>query len=382
MIDVLVRADVHIFSLAILAVVFFTLRRLSDTHAMQTRLFRYMIGTTALILAACAVSQTVAGVEGGFARFVHTVVMVVYFVLEPFPGMLTLVYTDYHIRLDGSRSHRILVRSTYLLTANALVALSSVVTGAYFFIDTANVLHRGPLFPLHVAMCYIFAPAVLVGLYRHRRTVNRTLAAVILVYGALPAVAGIFQAALPGLMIAWPALAVSILVMFVYLQANSLDIDFLTGIDNRRHFEIFLRSVENSLADDDRVLLFMMDLDNLKTINDTFGHPEGDAALIVFASVLRRCFRGADVIARYGGDEFVVAARIRQGVNGWPFVDRMAEALEECNRAETRYILSASIGWGVYDPEEGMSPTQFFHKVDREMYAEKERKKRAQASCR
>ena len=64
MIDVLVRADVHIFSLAILAVVFFTLRRLSDTHAMQTRLFRYMIGTTALILAACAASAAVVEASG------------------------------------------------------------------------------------------------------------------------------------------------------------------------------------------------------------------------------------------------------------------------------------------------------------------------------
>jgi diguanylate cyclase (GGDEF)-like protein len=90
-----------------------------------------------------------------------------------------------------------------------------------------------------------------------------------------------------------------------HLQNLSL-IDDLTGLYNRRGFlalaEQHLRMIQRKGA----ALLIYLDLDDLKIINDSYGHLEGNRALVVTANVLRACFRQSDILARLGGDEFCV----------------------------------------------------------------------------
>jgi two-component system, cell cycle response regulator len=89
------------------------------------------------------------------------------------------------------------------------------------------------------------------------------------------------------------------------LQNLSL-MDDLTGLYNRRGFlalaEQHLRMIQRKGA----ALLIYLDLDDLKLINDSYGHLEGNRALVVTANVLRACFRQSDILARLGGDEFCV----------------------------------------------------------------------------
>ncbi|HYW32227.1 MAG TPA: diguanylate cyclase [Gemmatimonas sp.] len=84
--------------------------------------------------------------------------------------------------------------------------------------------------------------------------------------------------------------------------------DDMTGLQNRRGFHLVSAQRLREHAAGTDVLLMYADLDGLKSINDRFGHETGDAAIIAIADVLRRAFRGSDVIARLGGDEFVVLA--------------------------------------------------------------------------
>ncbi|MEO8698045.1 MAG: GGDEF domain-containing protein [Acidimicrobiales bacterium] len=84
------------------------------------------------------------------------------------------------------------------------------------------------------------------------------------------------------------------------LQATT---DSLTGLLNRRALQDRFRA----LPDDDRNLTAVMaDLDQFKTLNDTFGHETGDRALLLFATTMRATLRGGDLLCRYGGEEFAV----------------------------------------------------------------------------
>ena len=74
--------------------------------------------------------------------------------------------------------------------------------------------------------------------------------------------------------------------------------DGLTGLLNRRSFE---QKVDPLLAQGAPMSLVMADLDHFKVLNDTYGHPTGDRALVLFAQVLRNSFRSQDVIGRHGG---------------------------------------------------------------------------------
>jgi diguanylate cyclase (GGDEF)-like protein len=83
--------------------------------------------------------------------------------------------------------------------------------------------------------------------------------------------------------------------------------DPLTGTYNRRHFEDALeREFHLAARHDSAVSVAVVDLDKFKEINDTYGHPAGDAVLLEVAKVLRQCVRDSDIVARYGGDEFVL----------------------------------------------------------------------------
>ncbi len=89
------------------------------------------------------------------------------------------------------------------------------------------------------------------------------------------------------------------------LQSLSL-IDDLTGLHNRRGFLALAEQHLRLILRKGSALLVYMDLDDLKSINDTYGHLEGNRALIGIANILRACFRQSDILARLGGDEFCV----------------------------------------------------------------------------
>jgi diguanylate cyclase (GGDEF)-like protein len=85
------------------------------------------------------------------------------------------------------------------------------------------------------------------------------------------------------------------------------EVDGLTGICNHRHFKMLLsREAERSRATSQPLALLMADVDHFKRVNDTHGHPAGDAVLRHVAATLARRLRRSDVLARYGGEEFAV----------------------------------------------------------------------------
>lgn len=148
--------------------------------------------------------------------------------------------------------------------------------------------------------------------------------------------------------------------------------DELTGLYNRRGF---LASATHQLkmahrnAED--VLLLFCDVDNLKGINDSFGHHEGDLALIRAASALRATFRDSDILARLGGDEFAVLASDASIPSRQAIVPRIEKNLEQANSARLRYSLSFSIGIARFDPGTPASLGELMALADQQMYAHK-----------
>lgn len=85
--------------------------------------------------------------------------------------------------------------------------------------------------------------------------------------------------------------------------------DMLTGLANRYKFQNRIEKDLSRSDEDENVALLVLDLDNFKTINDTFGHQTGDALLNMVAKRLKKSIRGADWAARLGGDEFVIVSQ-------------------------------------------------------------------------
>jgi len=150
-------------------------------------------------------------------------------------------------------------------------------------------------------------------------------------------------------------------------------IDELTGLYNRRGFlTIAAKQFKMSKRAKDSMLLVYADLDGMKWINDTFGHAEGDIALLETAQALKNTFRESDIIGRLGGDEFAVLATLTNQDTASLLKARLQRRLDMLNmQGSLRYNLSLSIGTIDYGPEETASIKDMLDRADRSMYMHK-----------
>ncbi len=149
--------------------------------------------------------------------------------------------------------------------------------------------------------------------------------------------------------------------------------DELTGLYNRRGF-FALAEHELKMAYRLKTGMFIVyvDLDGLKVINDTMGHQEGDRVLGEVARILRKTFRNSDIIARIGGDEFVVIPTVADGGNIERVTSRLQKKIEFSNtRIGRSYDLSLSVGLACYDPEYPCSLDELLSQEDKAMYEQK-----------
>ena len=155
--------------------------------------------------------------------------------------------------------------------------------------------------------------------------------------------------------------------------------DELTGLYNRRGFMALAeRQLKLGRRSGRGMLLFMMDMDHLKQINDSFGHLEGDCALKRTAEVLEETFRDSDVVARLGGDEFAVLVIEAAGHCEATIKARLFELLKSISTEQSPYAISLSLGVARFDPDSRASVEELMMKADQAMY---EQKRQRLTSC-
>ena len=154
--------------------------------------------------------------------------------------------------------------------------------------------------------------------------------------------------------------------------SNLALMDELTGLYNRRGFLALAdRQLRLARRSDRSLLLFFIDVDGLKEINDFFGHSEGDAALVWTAEALEATFRDSDVIARIGGDEFAALAIEASGQSEGSIRERLTEYLSSVSRKDGDYRFSVSLGTARFDPWNPVSIRELIAEADRAMYEQK-----------
>lgn len=147
-------------------------------------------------------------------------------------------------------------------------------------------------------------------------------------------------------------------------------LDEVTGLPNRRLFDENLQQTER--AHTDQVAVLFVDLDGFKAINDTLGHAAGDTVLKEVASRLSSVFRQEDMIARYGGDEFIAALHVADTTDALELADRARAAIaEDFAGIPPALNITASVGIAITDDVAGQSIDHLIRLADQAMYAAK-----------
>jgi len=157
---------------------------------------------------------------------------------------------------------------------------------------------------------------------------------------------------------------------------NESERDGLTGVLNRRAFDRHINDlvVRNTMKIQDAALL-MIDIDDFKRINDTYGHQAGDRVLVAMANKIRQAVRSDDLIARYGGEEFAIimlGASLRNGIKkGKQICDLIASARYLLEGMPPAEALSLTLSIGVSATQKGDSANSLISRADKALYLAK-----------
>ena len=149
--------------------------------------------------------------------------------------------------------------------------------------------------------------------------------------------------------------------------------DRLTGLANRHYFEEYLtRAIVSCNRRSENIALLYVDLNDFKSINDTYGHATGDKVLTITGAILLDCIRAEDIASRIGGDEFVVLLEhIATAEDAKKVSSRVHQEMDKVECIGKYSVkLSASIGLAIY-PGDGETLDELMHAADRKMYVAK-----------
>jgi diguanylate cyclase (GGDEF)-like protein len=153
------------------------------------------------------------------------------------------------------------------------------------------------------------------------------------------------------------------------IQTLSLT-DPLTGLPNRRHMQIHLGREVAAARRGRNLTLLLLDLDDFKKYNDTFGHVAGDEALRAFARILAGESRLMNLVARFGGDEFVSVLADTEATGGRLHAERIAERVAE-DPVLSGHGMSVSFGIACFRPGEMKSVEDLIRAADEDLYRRK-----------
>lgn len=377
--NTLLRIDIDLFAVFFLAIVLFLAYKRLDHEDRFNRLF-FRGGVIVMLMTAFeAITCVLNHHPEGWMRALSTVLHFCLFTITPLMTYYWYLLAD-TLTLHGTLRD-MKVRRPYMIPILLVLVITvlSPVWHFVFYIDEAGVYHRGVLFMLVVVISYGYLLWGFLLLFRRRSRLMGNDFIFLTLFCLMPLIGGLVQALVYGLLLMWPSSACALAILYLYLQERMVHIDYLTGAWTRPSFEHYM---EQRLHGDDcqPFGVVYLDIDNLKGINDEYGHREGDEAIRAATTSVKGVLRKGDAIARLGGDEFAVLLNIGDRESLDAVVARIGTAIAQYNEYSGKpYQLSLSVGADVFPVEAGETVDAIVSQVDRLMYLNKRLKKQRAA---
>ena len=363
--------EINVFAIAVLALMYQGRRKefLQKDQIMFNRIILSMI----FVLFLDTLTWVLNGLSFPYARIVCHIINGLFWFCSMIPCELGFLYGYY--KLYGKSNSKITRIAILPVIYAAVFLLLNIYTGWVYTVSADNIYKRGPFYLLLgiVPFIHIVAAEILmIGKVLHVPMAERSPYKIMTAYLLLPLIGSAIQVAFYGASTIWVSLTIAVIVFYNYLQKGYISVDSLTGLANRRRFDSYTRGRMENLEKDAALYLLMLDINNFKGINDTFGHAQGDQVLVMTARMLLKASEGVGAFtARIGGDEFVIVQSDIKDEKD--VIHKKEEVLKLFEQAiildGTVAPIGASIGYSLFSMTEGIS--EMLTEADRHMYEEK-----------
>jgi diguanylate cyclase (GGDEF)-like protein len=298
------------------------------------------------------------------------------FILDPVDILFAVNYVDCWMDRE-SNDARTCFRTAFQAFAIiniVLVTVSSVLQLGWFFYFKDGLYYRGPFFMIRAILLMVFIVLLLVYTVVFRNDFMSEYKNMILFLPIFSLIGALSQVFFASMDTTYAGISLGCLILFFFFQSNDVNVDYLTGVLNRRGLDIKMdERIRISLQSKKNFAAIMMDIDNFKTINDTYGHDEGDKAIKLTTDILVDLFGREAAIGRFGGDEFCV---ITDNVSNIELEELILQAREKLanirDKRKWHPDVDLSCGYAIYNYTSGMSRGEFAENIDNLMYTQKQ----------
>ncbi len=242
-----------------------------------------------------------------------------------------------------------------------------------FYIGEDGSYNRGPYYFILVIVCcgYIFVTAfkAFIKAFKKENYINKQNYLNLASFIIYPTFGMIGQVIFVGSPMISAGIAIAVLSVYIKSREQLISIDPMTGLNNKNQMEKYLDHKMKNKPENKELTVFIMDLDYFKSINDKYGHIEGDQAIIIASEALKALVGKNNFFAcRYGGDEFVVVAETNKDYNPKDFLKDINDLLNEKTvKYHKEYTLHFSVGYKRYSSEYKSVP-DFIKAADEGLY--------------
>ena len=362
-------------SCLILGLIFADYVRKFNTNEYMRKLLLSMLTVAVAAVLTDFVVRFLAGRPGRGVAVTMYAAASLFLVFQNCSYYLGAVFIDYFAYNDVERSKKAIFAVCVFLGLHALSVIFNLPFGFYFTVSAENIYTPGSLYLLRLILSYASVLLMVVDISLASKYFKQSQAYLIIFFILITGSGAALDVVLKKGSLAWPCFAAAVLYLYFFIIRSDSKLDSLTGIGNRYSFNEFFEKLSRQNTKEDYTIV-MIDMDRFKEINDTLGHLEGDNALRDMASIIKGCIRHSDFAARYGGDEFILAARAEYDMQR--LMDRIHEAIKAQNEKRARpYQIYMSYGYDVYTTNSGRSIHDFITHIDALMYKQKEEHHRA-----
>jgi diguanylate cyclase (GGDEF)-like protein len=361
------------FSIAILLLIVIYYERNGDKASKHTRLFLGMLKLGIVLMVADSMGRF-DGNPDTIYPLINSIGNFVLFALAAVLPSLWLIYVYYYISPNGKLTKLIKI---IVIAVNAIILLlviASQFNGWLYSIDAMNMYIRGPLYIVSPILTFFLLLTSTAYVLLNKGKIQHTHYIPFLAFPIAPFVGTLMQTIIYGYPFALMGLIYSVLMIAFFAQSIETNMDYLSGVYNRKRLEGYLHKKIASSSRTNTFSAIMADVNGLKNINDTYGHTVGDEALVTISSLLRSILRSNDFVARYGGDEFFIILDTSNEDTLIRVVNKIKRQLAAYNEMSLKpYTLGLSMGYAVYDPDSGMNEKEFYNLIDAQMYEDKKK---------
>lgn len=324
-----------------------------------------------------------AAVIGGILPQTRFIVIATNFANYVFMAMLTYMWLRYAMAVEKApnrerRINKLAVISPFFVSTVALIATYCIAPQALLPEET---MLPTPLYDAFlITVPIINIAAVLVYMMRKaghdRNPVDRKKHLYIGLFPMIVIAGGLLQkAVLPSSPIFCFACTILMLVFYIQSMETQISLDPLTGLNNRGQLIRYVSQENNLHVEGRKTFVLMIDINDFKTINDTYGHAEGDRALVLIADALKKTAgsrTAQEFLGRYGGDEFILIVHLLSENGIAPLIGDIRGQIEEaCRENKTPYLLSIGVGYdGLMDGQDTFQ--KCLQRADHKLYLDKE----------